>query len=129
MLCAGNNKEYCGGPSRLNLYLNTSAPVASPVNPLVTGFTYQGCYTDSVNERVLYDAWQSGADMTVQKCAGVCASYTYFGTEYGAECYCGDALSNTTAEVDEPQCGMSCAGDATEKCGSGNRLSVYKKSA
>lgn len=128
MLCAGDRTEYCGGSSRLNLYLNSSASVVPSVNPGIANYTYQGCYTDSVVERVLMDASQSGSDMTVAKCASICAPYTYFGTEYSAECFCGNALRNTTALVDESECGMTCAGNSTQLCGGGNRLSVYSKS-
>lgn len=127
MLCAGSQTEYCGGPNRLNLYLNSTAPALPIVNPPIANFTYQGCYTDSVTARVLSDQWSSGADMTVEKCAQTCEAYTYFGTEYGAECYCGNELRNTTAVVAEVQCGMTCSGNVTEYCGNGERLSVYAR--
>ncbi|KAF1969272.1 heme peroxidase [Bimuria novae-zelandiae CBS 107.79] len=127
MLCAGNKTQYCGGPNRLSLYLDAANPVSSPMNPPMSDSTYQGCYTDSVNARVLIDLWTSGSDMTVQKCANFCARYAYFGTEYSAECYCGDVLKSSTTKVEEAQCGMSCAGNMSQVCGSGDRLSVYLK--
>ena len=129
MLCAGTRTEYCGGSSRLDLYLSSSAAANPAANPPVENYTYHGCYTDSVVERVLTGASQSGSDMTVHRCASMCARYTYFGTEYGTECFCGDILRNTATPVDEIECGMTCAGNMTQLCGNGNRLSVYSKSA
>jgi len=95
----------------------------------VPGYTYSGCYTDSTAARVLTDkTYTDGANMSVEKCAAFCVGYTYFGTEYASECYCGNALKGTTAKVAEGDCGMVCSGDGTEFCGSGNRLSLYGKS-
>lgn len=126
MLCAGNSTTYCGGPSRLSLYLNTTAPRPPVVNPAIAHYTYAGCFTDSVASRVLSNVYVADAGMTVEVCAATCKGYAWFGTEYGAECYCGEMLENST-KVGEGECGMVCGGDEGEFCGGGNRLSLYQR--
>ena len=64
---------------------------------------------------------------TQQLCAQVCyaAGYNISATEYSRECYCGNYIINggvTTAETD---CNMACAGDDTQMCGAGNRLTIF----
>lgn len=44
---------------------------------------------------------------------------------YLAECWCGAVLASGSSAVDESQCNVNCAGDATQKCGGGKRLSLY----
>ena len=80
--------------------------------------------------------------MTLQACASDCTAYTYFGTEYGRECeniqpvddqyltclgYCGNSFGTGSAVAPLADCSFACAGNAAQKCGAGNRLSVYKK--
>ncbi len=55
MACSGDDNELCGAGMRLNVYQfgSESAPTASspptstPSAPVVDGFEYQGCYTDT----------------------------------------------------------------------------------
>lgn len=65
--------------------------------------------------------------MTTTKCAGLCGGATYFGTEYGGECYCASTIPAQAKEVDAEECGVACKGDTTQACGGGNRLSLYWK--
>lgn len=80
--------------------------------------------------------------MTLQSCASDCAAYTYFGTEYGRECkyntttepryltcsgYCGNSFGAGSAVAPLADCSFACGGNSAQKCGAGNRLSVYKK--
>lgn len=58
MVCVGNNTEFCGGPSRLDVYNytgtdlpantggggNTGAPVFPVLNNLPTGWAYNACW-------------------------------------------------------------------------------------
>lgn len=67
--------------------------------------------------------------MTVEKCATACASFTKYGVEYGRECYCGNKLNDGSATAEESDCSFDCPGDASQKCGAGNRLNVYSKPA
>ncbi|KAL9085044.1 MAG: hypothetical protein Q9165_007785 [Trypethelium subeluteriae] len=143
MTCGGNSTEYCGGPNRLNMYQsNGTAPPASttgnsaptstpgaPSNPQTVGqFTYLGCYNDSVGTRALTGPTTGGNTITIESCASACKSYTYFGTEYADECYCGNSLqagSVLSAANGNIDCNMACAGNSSELCGGPNRLSIY----
>lgn len=66
--------------------------------------------------------------MTNVLCQSMCEAkgFTLAGTENGNECWCGSELDNgngfATAASD---CSYACAGDASDKCGGGWRLSIY----
>lgn len=145
MLCAGNSSEYCGGPNRLDVYdLNNaiatitatstaSAPTATPtlgIKPTVGAYTYYGCQTEGVGVRALASNSTATDVMTLEYCASYCSGgaspYKYFGTEYGRECYCGNALAITSNATANTDCSMVCAGNIYEYCGAGNRLSTYQ---
>lgn len=65
--------------------------------------------------------------MTLEMCASNCNGWKYWGTEYGGECYCGNAFNtgSVVAPGGNADCNMECPGDKWEWCGAGNRLSVY----
>ncbi|KAJ3287500.1 hypothetical protein HDU76_007817 [Blyttiomyces sp. JEL0837] len=70
--------------------------------------------------------------MTNEYCATQCLAkgYNISGTEFGQECYCGNDIRNGGGKaLAETDCNSVCGGDATEKCGGGNRLSVYSSIA
>jgi hypothetical protein len=68
--------------------------------------------------------------MTLESCAAFCSGFTYFGTEYGRECYCGNVLKQGAAKAtNQDDCSFPCAGDGTEYCGAGSRLELYKLSS
>ncbi|KAL8699219.1 MAG: hypothetical protein Q9201_006129 [Fulgogasparrea decipioides] len=147
MLCGGNQTEYCGGPNRLDVYqLNSSLPVppGTPTNPTqptggptnvpsIGAYSYLGCYTEATNGRALSGKLNpvASATLTNELCAAACQGYTYFGTEYSGECYCGNTFGAgavIAAGGTDPTangCSMTCNGNATEYCGGANRLSVY----
>ncbi|MCJ1472308.1 hypothetical protein MMC13_000955 [Lambiella insularis] len=127
--CTGNAAEVCGASKRLNVFRSTNAASTAPSNITVPGYTYAGCYTDSVGARVLSNASLSGSAMTLEKCAAFCEGYLYWGTEYGQQCYCGSALAETTTQKLEGYCGYVCAGNGTEICGGGSLLSLYQRSS
>jgi hypothetical protein len=122
MACSGDSTEMCGGPSRLNLFKSGSG---GPTNPTVAGWTYKGCYTDSTAARTLTGSFTYNATMTVETCASYCKGYTYFGTEYGTECYCGNTFANGGTVTTGSSCSFVCPGNKKELCGAGSRLSVY----
>jgi hypothetical protein len=98
----------------------------APATSLPDGWSYTGCYIDAVTPRSLADAsTYNAASMSAETCIAFCADkgYPIAGTEYGAECYCGSALPNIAPE--QSDCSMPCAGNPTEACGAGYRLSVY----
>lgn len=69
--------------------------------------------------------------MTIDSCVAACATrgYALAGAEYANECYCGNAFAGGStgggSVPPESECNMACAGDATQTCGAGSRLSVY----
>lgn len=128
MTCGGDASSFCGGPSRLELYLNPDIAGGQPEQPLGAGdFAFVGCRRELAGQRALSGKATAGDDMTNEKCAAFCGEYEFFGTEYGAECYCGDELPEEAEEAAAGECEMLCAGSVLEYCGAGNRLSVYQK--
>lgn len=131
MTCTGDDLSYCGGSNRLELYMNLEAEGGDPQQPAAAGdFVWLGCQVEVFDgPRALSDASTADDGMTNEVCADFCADFEYFGTEYGRECYCGNELSEDSAEAPAKDCNMLCGGAKVEYCGAGNRLSVYKKPA
>ncbi|KIO17666.1 hypothetical protein M407DRAFT_84757, partial [Tulasnella calospora MUT 4182] len=75
-----------------------------------------GCYLDQSSRTLTSLSKQNWSVMTPALCAATCASYSYFGTEAGNECYCGNALTVNTPEP-ITDCSTNCAGDSSLKCG------------
>ncbi|KAK6393348.1 hypothetical protein LTR65_002639 [Meristemomyces frigidus] len=128
--CAGNSSEICGGGNRLSLFSN-GVPVvnSAPGTPETVdkAFTYINCYTEATGgARALADKATSGSFVTLEYCANFCTGYQYFGTEYSDECYCGNSFGTGASVTSSGDCSMTCAGDTTEFCGAGNRLTVYQ---
>ncbi|PNH62600.1 hypothetical protein VD0002_g5514 [Verticillium dahliae] len=153
MLCNGNTTEYCGGPDRLNLYnykevvdvsstvTTTPEPteVASAIStststsarPVATGYpsgwSEQGCWVDGAGGRILtYQAPDDNA-LTLQKCAKNCfdLGYTVAGAEYYQQCFCGNSIINNGVKASsDSQCNTPCAGDSTQMCGGGDRMTI-----
>ncbi|KAF2817554.1 WSC-domain-containing protein, partial [Mytilinidion resinicola] len=139
MACNGDKSEFCGGSNRLNLYQVTSTATSSATTsappsaePLPTGWTARGCYSDSLAARTLktFFSIPGGAEaMTVEACVAGCASsgFTIAGLEYAQECWCGVEHQNGGQAVSSPEtnCYMPCKGNAAEICGGPDRLNVY----
>ena len=79
--------------------------------------------------RALNAATFAADSMTLEACATYCAGYTYFGTEYARECYCGYSFNLGSASAPATDCSFTCMGNALEYCGAGLRLSVYAKNS
>jgi hypothetical protein len=136
MPCSGDPTEMCGAGDILSIYnignLTVYQAPASQSTNLPRSWTYQGCYTDNVNnKRALI--WQSilTNNNTATSCLNLCAEYGYMaaGMEYGDECYCGDESTRVAAgstKAPETDCQVSCSGDANYYCGGGSRLSYYR---
>jgi hypothetical protein len=122
--CGGDATQQCGAGARINLYQNNAytapGPASSPQYP------YVGCFVDTP-ARVLPDKLTGANDMTIAKCAQNCEGYAFFGTQWSQECFCGNNPPTQTAP--ESECNMPCAGDSSQLCGAGMRLSVYKHAA
>ena len=97
----------------------------APASSLPSGWSYAGCAIDKVVPRSLASASTYSDDMTAAKCISFCSAqgYNVAGTEYGSECYCG--LTIPSPAPAEAECNKPCAGDASQACGAGYRLSLY----
>ncbi|RFU34593.1 hypothetical protein B7463_g1718, partial [Scytalidium lignicola] len=113
---------------------NDAAPTAPATGnaKTVAGSSYYGCWSDRVEPatRVLSGitfANIGNGKVTSSNCVQYCTGkgYSFAGTEYGGQCFCGNELDNST-QIDESTCSMPCEGDATEICGGPKALSVYK---
>ncbi|KIO26870.1 hypothetical protein M407DRAFT_234142, partial [Tulasnella calospora MUT 4182] len=111
--CNGDASLKCGGNWRLSLYKTAAGR-----------WTNLGCYLDQSSRTLTSLSKQNWSVMTPALCAATCASYSYFGTEAGNECYCGNALTVNTPEP-ITDCSTNCAGDSSLKCGGNWRLTLY----
>ena len=125
MPCSGDSSEMCGGPARLSYYQNTK--YTPPSVSSYSGYTYQGCYTDSVSARSLPTLRTTNGALTTQSCAQTClqGNYKYMGTEYYSECYCANDLAAASTVTPDTDCSTVCSGNSSQACGGPNRLSVY----
>jgi hypothetical protein len=85
--CAGDATQSCGGSWLLTVYAKGTLKIMGPpaVVDKVDKFQSIGCWTDSSDARALMGKWPSLNKNTIQGCAAQCASYSYFGVEYGSE--------------------------------------------
>ncbi|KAF7951604.1 hypothetical protein EAE96_006907 [Botrytis aclada] len=138
MLCAGDTGEYCGGGLRLNMYqFNGTISAPSPSGPItvmnLTGWNYLGCYNESTKGRALSGLENPipGMNTSVEACSTACDGWTYFGVEYGDECYCGSSINagaslQSGTSLSTTGCNMVCAGNKMEVCGGSLRLNLYQ---
>ena len=126
VVCPGNTNEYCGGSSRLVLYAGPSPSL--PSQPATVGNArWYNCMTEATNVRALSDKSFASDTMTLETCGSFCSPYTFFGVEFGRECYCGNVLNAGSVQAPATDCNMVCAGNSLNLCGAGNRLSVYTR--
>ncbi|ETN47085.1 uncharacterized protein HMPREF1541_01275 [Cyphellophora europaea CBS 101466] len=108
------------------LSARTDSPDLPIADPLPAGWSYSGCFVDSVSSRSLDSAFlQDDDQMTGVECMQFCASngYPYAGIEYMQECYCGTAQPTNGPTTG---CNMGCRGNASEACGGQDRITVYE---
>ncbi|KAK6526085.1 hypothetical protein TWF281_011123 [Arthrobotrys megalospora] len=122
MPCPGKATELCGGGNRIQLYKNPS--YQPPNTPNTGAFTSEGCYTDSTESRGL-DHSTTDSAMTIQKCLQLAAGFKYAGVQYHNECFWGNVLKSSSVPAASGDCNAACAGDSSQMCGGGNRLSLY----
>lgn len=120
MPCAGDNNQLCGAGNRINVW---GSPLPSP--PTVGSYNYVGCFTDDNNQRSLTGLVTYDPQMTLEKCAAACSEYSYFGVEYGSQCYCGTALGPKAQQRPQAECSLRCGGDYNNVCGDADRLNVF----
>jgi len=114
--CAGESSGRCGAGWRNAVYSVT--PRADP--------DYVGCFIDDRN-RDLQDGPRAYG-YTSPSCAEACGSYSFFALQNNGWCVCGNAHSTESqySQVDDSQCGNSCAGETSGHCGAGWRNAVYR---
>jgi hypothetical protein len=110
--CAGNVAEICGGSNRLSIY--TVTPI----------WQSMGCWTDATLSRTL-NTTLSVSGNTIDKCQATCNAngFKYSGTEFGSQCFCGNAIMNNNIAVSDG-CTMACQGNPNQICGGSGRLSL-----
>ncbi|KAK6834632.1 acetyltransferase [Apiospora arundinis] len=124
MACAGDKTTYCGSGLRLDVYFSNMT--TGPTQPPIVGkYNSYGCQTEGTMSRALNANRTASSTMTLETCAAFCDGYTYFGTEYSSECYCGNSFTEGSVAAETYDCSMACAGDVKELCGGPDRLSVY----
>ncbi|KAH6634407.1 glyoxal oxidase-like protein [Chaetomium sp. MPI-SDFR-AT-0129] len=140
MTCMGDAEQYCGAGDRLSVYARSGTPPPSSTTdagptttssvPAVTGipdgWSYQGCWIDGKAGRILpYQVPDSQANSPAV-CAAAClaAGYIISGTEYGVQCFCGNAIYNGGAKTADSDCSSACPGAPSQKCGAGDRVSI-----
>jgi hypothetical protein len=112
----------------------TTTPTPTPTGPMKKPvvsevWNFQGCWTEATNGRALSEKTYADDTMTLESCAEYCAGFTYFGVEYGRECYCGNGLREGSVKAEnQNDCDFICPGDKSEYCGAGLRLELYKYS-
>jgi hypothetical protein len=144
--CAGHPSEICGGANRLSVWsligsgsnptetlptgppgpTGTSSPTGS-LPQLPAGWAYKGCYTEGGNGRAFMNQQPDSQDLTIQSCVDACiaSGYSVAGLEYASQCFCDNFLRNGANTTNVADCSMPCTGDASQRCGAGNRLSVF----
>ncbi|KAK3327788.1 WSC domain-containing protein [Cercophora scortea] len=137
-ICPGDSSQFCGGfGSYVAMWYDTtgyfpannslSAAFMPPGNKATVGnYAYAGCRTDSTASRTLTGKTVGASNAnSVESCAAACSGFTYFGVEWGVECYCGNTVSTYAAVAVESTCSYTCAGDPSELCGGSSRISLY----
>ena len=89
-----------------------------------------GCLSDSRDGRTLstVKTQDISEPMTNELCQDLCKTegFVFAGTEYGQECWCGNAIENSPSESE--QCIVACAGNPAQTCGGPDALNVFKLS-
>lgn len=114
-----------------NLSPSTLVPVITEtIQVAVPGWSYVGCFYDTVNRTLLEGYAYDKDNMTNQYCADKCMDkvYQYFGTQY-RRCYC-DGRSELLKRAPDWGCQTQCPGQKNlfEACGGETfHLSVWKR--
>jgi len=92
----------------------TPTGLSIPTSTSVSGstWTFQGCYQDSVNNRVFPGglAYSNANANAVGSCLAACAAggFQYGAPEYGQECWCGNSLPSNVVLKPNSDCNMAC---------------------
>ncbi|KAK3325106.1 WSC domain-containing protein [Apodospora peruviana] len=140
-ICDGDASARCGGGWNLDVYsklpvttptLTTSSPPPGDPTPApgaaVYGWTYQGCFSDQVEDRTLDGVTREHPNMTITQCSILCEDEgeELFGVEYGTQCYCGSELFAGAQALPSTSCNMPCGAKPSERCGGVWAIDVFK---
>ena len=128
--CAGNSAQTCGGGWAISVYQVASGSPGTTTTTTSTStptWSSLGCYRDS-SSRVLTSYSTTSSSNTPTSCQSLCTSkgYSFAGTEYGQECYCGSTLSNGAASIASNNCNSPCAGNSGLTCGGSWAINIYQ---
>ena len=97
-----------------------------------SNYNYIGCYSEGTNGRALSGKAPAAPTdgFTIELCTAACQGYTFFGMEFGNECYCGNTINagsvnQASSDPNVNGCSMFCAG-SEEVC---NRIYDRKHNA
>jgi len=107
---------------------SATSETTSSTSPAITTTGNQGCWVEPLEGHALPIKYDS-VDMTVEKCDTLCADYTYYGLEYGRECYCGNAFEHKPFRTEPEACDIKCLGDLTQSCGGRSLFNLYQRNA
>lgn len=94
---------------------------------LPPGWARKGCYSDTANPRTLGHLALESSSLSVENCIAQCVAggYHYAGVEYGQECYCDYSILQSSTQISNTSCSMTCQGSTTETCGGPNAVEIY----
>ncbi|CAN0464178.1 unnamed protein product, partial [Ectocarpus sp. 12 AP-2014] len=118
--CAGDADQTCGGFDAANVYHYTdeNAPTSS----------FVGCYQDESDARIMELALTDSSSMTMEMCEEECTGNTYFGMQYGRECFCGGSSTDLSEHGESSACNYECPGNSDQVCGGFYAMSVHSYS-
>ncbi|KAK6526114.1 hypothetical protein TWF281_011151 [Arthrobotrys megalospora] len=104
----------------------TADPTTTTTPPTGTPTVYLGCWIDAISGKALRYQYPDDT-LTPSVCAAICSThgYTYYGVEYGRECYCDNAINPASFQVLSGECDVACAGDSAQICGGRDRINIY----
>ncbi|KAK4937768.1 hypothetical protein LTR10_021645 [Elasticomyces elasticus] len=119
------------GKQYIQFFCDAVAEQAPPLNPVTQQaiYRYAGCYTEYNPGRQLQNNIYSGPNNTNELCISMCsaAGYTFAGTQYEQECWCGYNRPKTVN--DDGNCNLGCSRNVNEICGgelaSGTYISLF----
>ncbi|KAJ3197641.1 hypothetical protein HK101_002069 [Irineochytrium annulatum] len=145
---ANGQAELCGGPNLLTAFaLNgfvappvtttsaiwtaTATSTAPPTSTTAPGsWASLGCFVDSGAPRALTQLLGDPKSVEACKALAIAGGYTFFGLEFGGECWADNALNKATSPAaPSTDCNMACSQNALETCGGPSRISVYSLNA
>eukprot|EP00903_Cladosiphon_okamuranus_P010392 g9830.t1 len=130
ILCNGDSDTICGGSWALSVYEFVDDGFPPSPAPDLSGVSYVGCFADDKDARLMpVPAVLDSPDMSKEVCADLCAGSTFFGTQYGEECWCTDEASLDFDAIGAGLCNFPCTGDGAEICGGWFSVSVYEYDA